>query len=228
MELIITGGGNGFDTKEIDEMFAFKLDKSKPLLYIPIAMDNIKNPYPSCLEWLKSTYDNLGIKKYEMFTEENLNNLADKDPNNYSGIYIGGGNTPYLLHKIKTTPLKSFIEKAISQNIPIYGGSAGAIIFGKSIISSLLYDKNWNEITDLIGFNTIKDNSITCHYKEKEYNKIKNLVKENNLHSLIALSEKTALYVNDHEIKLIGQENALFIGLKEDKELLLNKRIKLD
>ena len=54
MELIVTGGGSGKDTKEIDEFFASKLDKDKPLLYIPIAIDNIEHPYPDCLKWLKT------------------------------------------------------------------------------------------------------------------------------------------------------------------------------
>ncbi|MEK6793115.1 MAG: hypothetical protein AABX95_04830, partial [Nanoarchaeota archaeon] len=72
MVLILTGGGNGEDTKEIDKYFASLVDKTKPLLYLPIAIDTIKHPYPECLRWLRQTLDKLGIRKYEMITEETL------------------------------------------------------------------------------------------------------------------------------------------------------------
>lgn len=91
MDLIVTGGGSGKDTEEIDNLFAskLKLNKDKPLLYIPIAMDNIKRPYPECLNWLKSTFDNLGVRKYEMWTENGINGMKEKpSPSNFSGIYI--------------------------------------------------------------------------------------------------------------------------------------------
>ena len=61
MRIILSGGGSGERTKELDEMFASLLDKTKPLLYIPIAIDSIKHPYSSCLAWLRSTFDKLGV-----------------------------------------------------------------------------------------------------------------------------------------------------------------------
>jgi len=58
--------GSGEDIIEVDKLFASMLDKNKPLLYIPIAIDNIKHPYEDCLDWLKNTFEPLGISKYEM------------------------------------------------------------------------------------------------------------------------------------------------------------------
>jgi len=101
MKLILTGGGQGEQTTEIDSLFASFLDKSKPLLYIPVAMDIEVHPYDECLEWLKSTFVPLGVDKFEMFTEEKLDELNNLDLDNFSGVYIGGGNTFYLLNEMK-------------------------------------------------------------------------------------------------------------------------------
>ena len=216
MELIVTGGGSGEDTLEIDKLFAEHLDKTKPLLYIPIAIDNIKHPYSECLTWLKGTFDKFGVSKYEMWLEEDLEKNKKVSPLNYSGIYIGGGNTPYLLLKLRESGFLEFIDKAPKNGIPIYGGSAGAIIFSKTIISSLMYDKNWSNLSDLSGMNLIGNYEIACHFSDKERNLILNLIKKNNIKKLVALSERNALEINEKGFRLIGKEDAhLFIDGKE-------------
>lgn len=190
MKLILSGGGSGKQTKELDKKFANLIDKEKPLLYIPIAIDNCKRPYPGCLEWLRSTFDNLGITKYEMITEKELGKYSKKDPSEFGGIYIGRGNTPYLLKKLKESGMWQFLEKALEQDVPIYGGSAGAIIFGKSIKPSLHMDKNWVDLEDLEGMNVLKGKYIFCHVspEKKEEDKIKNLAIKNNTLPAILLS----------------------------------------
>ena len=110
MKIILSGGGYGKDTKELDGKFASLLDKSKPLLYLPIAIDNTKHPYPDCLKWLKSTFNNLGVSSYKMITEKTIDDLKNENPRDFAGIYIGGGNTPYLLRTIKETCLWNFLK----------------------------------------------------------------------------------------------------------------------
>lgn len=213
MRIILSGGGSGKDTKELDAKFASLLDKTKPLLYLPIAIDNIKHPYCGCLKWLKSTFDWLGVEKYEMWTEKDLDKSNNTSITDFAGIYIGGGNTPYLLKKIKTTGLWDFLKSALNNDIPIYGGSAGALIFSKTIFSSLYADKNWVEIKDLKGFNVLNDYEMAVHYNKSEEEKLKNISKEKPEKKIIALSEKNGLYVFEKGIKLIGQEPAyLFKG----------------
>ncbi|MBS3083420.1 Type 1 glutamine amidotransferase-like domain-containing protein [Candidatus Pacearchaeota archaeon] len=212
MVLVLTGGGNGKDTEEIDKYFASLVNKNKPLLYIPIAIDTIKHPYPECLKWLKQTFDKLGINKYEMVTEENILEYADKNPNNYGGIYIGGGNTPYLLKSIKESRLTKFLNEAVKQDIPIYGGSAGAIIFGKTIKSSLKADKNEVGLKDFNALNKAYGWDIWCHYIKEDYKTIQEFLSENkDVDKLIALSERNAILVSK-EIEIIGQEPALAIS----------------
>jgi len=228
MKIILSGGGSGEEVKELDEKFVSLLNKSKPLLYIPIAIDNIKHPYPECLKWLRSTFDNLGINKYELWTEKDLKKSKSLSPNKFSGVYIGGGNTPYLLKKLKETGFWDFLKKTINLDIPIYGGSAGAIIFSKTILHSLYADKNWVEIKDLKSMNVLNGYELTVHYDKGKEKKLIEISKENNSERVIALTEKNGLYINNENITLLGKEPAFIFDNGEIKKILVGEKLILD
>lgn len=219
MRVILSGGGSGEKTKELDETFASMLDKSKPLLYIPIAIDSIKHPYPACLAWLRSTFDHLGVRRYELWTEQDLHKAKKANPDTFAGVYLGGGNTPYLLKKIKESPLQKFIKRCLAKNIPIYGGSAGAAVFSQTIIPSLYHDKNWVELKDLAGFDILNGKEITCHYSKKEDKTIKKMIKEHHFVYVMALTERNGLFVNDNKTSLIGQEPAICYTKNKKKKI---------
>jgi dipeptidase E len=223
MKVILTGGGSGDNTKELDKKFSSLLDKSKPLLYIPLAIDNIKHPYSECLKWLRLTFDNLGVSKYEMWTGDKLENSENKNPKDFAGIYIGGGNTPYLLKKIRETGFDKFIEKALSNNVPIYGGSAGAVIFAKTIIPSLYHDMNWVDLKNFEGFNQINNLEITCHYDSSQDDQIKKMISDNKMPKVLALTEKNGIFVSAEKLELIGQERAFLFEKGSKKEINLGE-----
>lgn len=52
MKLFLNGGGSDYKTKKVNKIFNKVIDHSKPLLYVPLAMDEIKHPYDGCLEWI--------------------------------------------------------------------------------------------------------------------------------------------------------------------------------
>ena len=218
MKLILSGGGTGEKTRELDELFASLIDKNKPLLYIPIAIDKIKHPYSECLKWLRGTFDKLSVDLYEMWIEEDLNRILDK-PEKFGGIYIGGGNTFYLLKVLKETRFWEFLKDCMNRNIPIYGGSAGAIIFGFSIITS--YDTNSVNLKDFNGMDILNGISIFCHYKQEKYEVIKQKILLPGLEKIIALPETTGVYVNNGKLTIIGKDPAwLFFS---NKKIKLNK-----
>ena len=118
------------------------------------------------------------------------------------------------------------MKKAINKGVPIYGGSAGAIIFSKSIISSLYYDKNWVDLKDFSGMNVLDGKEITCHYTPTEKNIVLRMISDNNIKSVVALTEKNGLFINDGKVTVIGKEPVLlFEGegitlIKPGEELL--------
>ena len=176
MKLFLSGGGNGKQTAELDELFSKELDKSKPLLYIPIAINTEKHPYPECLKWLKSTFDKFGVKNYIMRDEKKIYYYKKEKIGNFAGIYIGGGNAPYLLKILKDSGLWDFIKQSVLNDIPIYGGSAGAIIFGKTIIPSLNDDENFVCLKDFSGMNLAKGYEVWCHYDSSKDKAIKQVI----------------------------------------------------
>ena len=66
MRMFLCGGGSGKKIKEATIKFGSLIDKSKPLLYIPLAMKSEK--YDSCLEWIKEEMNIIGINNIDMVT----------------------------------------------------------------------------------------------------------------------------------------------------------------
>ena len=66
MRIFLCGGGSGKEIEEATIKFGNLIDKSKPLLYIPLAMKSEK--YDSCLEWIKEEMNIIGINNIDMVT----------------------------------------------------------------------------------------------------------------------------------------------------------------
>jgi dipeptidase E len=56
MKVILYGGGDAKQTEEVNKLYASQIDKDKPILYIPIAME--ENKFPSCIEWIQNEFTN--------------------------------------------------------------------------------------------------------------------------------------------------------------------------
>lgn len=221
MKLILSGGGSGEETKELDELFALLVDKSKPLLYIPVAMDSNKYPYSECLKWLKSTFVSMGILNYKMWTEKESSLLEKVEPNDFGGIYIGGGNTFYLMKILKEFGVWDFIKNALKKDIPIYGGSAGAMIFAKTITPALKADRNKVGLSDFSAMNMINNWELWCHYKQRMDDDIYGYIRKYNFEKIVALTEGNGLYIVDRGIRLEGQKSAqVFVnGVKKELKI---------
>ncbi len=221
MQLFLSGGGIGEDSRELDDLFANAVDKSKALLYIPIAKDSRKRPYKECFSFIRRVFNPRGINKIVMWTEKEIENPPSK-LSDFGGIYVGGGNTFYLLKELRESGFLGRLIKAIKKGIPYYGGSAGAIICGKSIEPSFFHDENFVGLKDFRGFGLVGKYSLFCHFKEQDLDDLKRFSKEKGL-DLIALPKNCGLYVfgfSGHRIKVIGKGHAL------KKNFIKNLRIR--
>lgn len=197
MKLFIAGGGSAEDSINLDKVFASHLEKNKTIAYIPIATES--RPYNECYEWVHSVFDSLGIKKIEMWTDLSDKKIANK-LKTIGALYIGGGNTFKLLSKMRESGFDKLLIKFINDGGLVYGGSAGAIILGKSILTS--GDKNNVKLKDFSGLNLLDDVSVWCHYTPADEPKIFNLAKK--IGSIFAIPEKSGIFVNGKERKIIG------------------------
>lgn len=195
--LILSGGGDAEKVKPIDSFFANKINKEKVLIYIPVAMEEACFTYEECYKWFSKTYSEYGIYKIEMWTDLQEKKLS----NEYAGVFIGGGNTYKLLKTLKDTKFDKECIKFLNNGGVIYGGSAGAIIFGKTIDSAKHADKNIVNLKDSKGLNFLNNKDVWCHYKETDDELIDCYNNE-----LYILYEESGIIIAGEDVKEIGKK----------------------
>lgn len=207
MRLYLCGGGSGEQIHSAFLDFAKNINKEKPILYIPLAMNQSK--YNECYKWFKNELKTVKLTNFEMV--KSSYELSKKDLSQYSSIFIGGGNTYKLLSDLKE--YENF-EKIKNYDGIIFGGSAGAIIFGQNIDSCKLEDSNNVELKDTLGFNYLNNYSLLCHLNEKHLNKNIDYLKEYTKNNkLIYLPEEDVILINKNNIEIIGEKD--FILFKD-------------
>jgi dipeptidase E len=204
MKLFLSGGGGAEDSIKLDKKFAKAIGNSKPLLYIPIAIDPVRHPFPDCYKWICSTFNPLGIDKIEMWLQKDLRERSGEELRRFSGVYIGGGNTFYLLKELRESGFISKLQKLIKNNVPVYGGSAGAIICFKTIIPALAADPNDVGLTDFNALNLVYDYDLWCHYVPTMDVQIAEYKNKYKLEKIVTLPENAGLCVTESGIEEVG------------------------
>ena len=215
--LFISGGGGSKDSFLLDKLFLERIDQKRKILYIPIAMEVDYLGFESCYDWIIKTISDIAENFIDIDMWTDLNSKSWDDIKNFGAIYIGGGNTFKLLNYLADTGFILLLKKYINSGGIVYGGSAGAIIMGKSInIVEEENDKNYKQSN---GLNLFFGTSIICHYKNTLDTKIINYAKES-IEGIIALPEKTGLLLFNSEISVIGYEPAYFFDTKGNVKTL--------
>lgn len=217
-KLYLGGGGNEKVAFEVDENF-FKDINS--VLYIPLAWPN--EDFESCLNWFSDMSRKHKKLKITMLKDPYQKiNLSD-----FQAVYIGGGNTFKLLKRLKESGLSKKLIKFYKSGGKIFGGSAGAIIWGKTINTALICkdkDKNEVELKDTGGFNQVANYDIQCHFEDSQINEHKDYTKKTGI-NVIAIPEETALIIQNKTIKVIGKSHVTFITLNKIKKIKPNSNL---
>lgn len=196
MRLFLCGGGCKDQTKLAYKKFNEILDKDeRPLLYIPLAMTT--KSFEDCYNWIKEELKELDIPSIEMV--KNIEELEKLDLNNYSSLFIGGGNTYHLLSLLKSNKSFDKIKEYILNDGLVFASSAGAVICGENIDTIKYMDPNDVNLEDTKGINVINNLSIYPHYTNKSVDfesKVTNYLLNINS-STLALPEEVTLYIED-------------------------------
>jgi dipeptidase E len=205
MKLILNGGGEGNQVKSARELLNNLIDHSKKILYIPLAWPN--SDYDSCLEFMTNELYDVDCAGIEMVRSGE--EIVNKNLSDYACIYIGGGNTYKLLSELKTSGAFDRIrDYLINEDGIVYGGSAGAIIFGKDLDSCNTDDDNEVGLIDNTGFDMLNGYSLLCHYTSR--NEERTLLSKNYLLELskikpvYAIPEEDTIFIDDGKIEIIG------------------------
>ena len=215
MKLILSGGGKGKQTREIDSLF-FEFVKNKKVVFIPHSRK--KKEFENSLNWIT---ENLFLPfkhdKFEMWTK--LDDKSIKDLYDVEGIIIGGGNTFRLLKELKDSKFIETLKKFIEDDKIVYGISAGAIILTKNIITANPIDENKVKLVNLDGMNLLDGMGIFCHYEEKYDKEISKIIEKENI-EIIGLQEGTGIYLENFSKKIIGSNSAFLFSKRENKKEL--------
>ena len=164
MKLILNGGGIGKQASDARNLLNSIISHNKKILYIPFAWPD--STFSGCLEFMTDELSD--IEKQGIDMVKTTDELMNKNFTDYACIYIGGGNTYKLLNDLKISGAFNKIKRyLLEEDGIIYGGSAGAIIFGKDLDSCNTDDENKVGLVDNTGFNMINGYSLLCHYTSR-------------------------------------------------------------
>lgn len=115
------------------------------------------------------------------------------------GVYIGGGNTVRLLAEIRGPAFASYLQGAAAA-VPIYGGSAGAIILGEDIRTTPEADSC--EDNDARGLALLSGWSVTCHYSGSRDELLAQSMRVGT--PLVGLTESTGVIVEHGRLRCVS------------------------
>lgn len=206
MKAILCGGGWAEKTVIPNKLFESLIDAAKPILYIPLARDRGEDNYESCKVWLNGELKD--IRHGEIVMLRSASEIVDKNVADFTGVFIGGGNTYKLLKELKESPAFEWLKNYLQTDGVIYGCSAGACLCGHDIDSCLYMDPNDVKLKDVAGLNAAFEFSIAAHYTngdKKETELATKYLKEYSKKTpVVALPEENSLYINDDVVKVIG------------------------
>jgi len=143
------------------------LPNVRKVAFIPTAA----KPYPDA-PWMRIDRDrlvSLGLEVADLdldtaSREETKNAVESAD-----AIFVGGGNTFYLLEKVKKTGFGEVVKNAIAKGKTYIGSSAGSIIAGPDIESvESLDDRSKANLENTIGMGLVNF-AVLPHFDSPKY-----------------------------------------------------------
>jgi len=207
--LFFSGGGDREDTVVLDQKFFDLIPNGGKVLYIPIALNRTAEGFADCKVWFSGCVD---MHKGEKQIEVTMILMDDEIPelSQFDAIYIGGGNTYKLLTYIHDKGLNKKLPQYVENGGILYGGSAGAIILGKTV--DTVNEENDANYLYHDGLNLVGGLSMICHYEEKLNEKIIASVAEIGT-PIIAMPENAGFAIHPDSIEVVN-EALLFSPVK--------------
>ncbi len=144
----------------IKEFFAQAIQQNKPIVFVPYARPGGISEQEYFIT-VEQRLEKMGITAVcapaNKVTEEVLREAG--------GIFIGGGHTPTLLHKLQTTGSLDIIRKNVAAGLAYLGSSAGTLITCPTIKTNNDMPSPAHNIIDLNSLSLIGA-QINCHYMD--------------------------------------------------------------
>ena len=199
-KMLLTSTGLQYDA--VAQRFISMIPKATcelRILFIPTAsrsIDELKMVQKSLVELL-----NTGVKKDNIFWFEPDVPATHRDNTEVDCIYVCGGNTYYLLKKLKECGMYEKIQKWVENGLLYIGASAGSVISAPDIDYIQCMDTNDCNLIDTSGLSLIPELLIPhyCDEFTEDVNKLR--VDHPNLY---AITDYQAIAVCDDKYELVS------------------------
>lgn len=135
-------------------------------------------------------------------TEREIQNVVES----VDIIFAAGGNTFYLLEKVKKSGFDKIIKDFVSQNKIYIGSSAGSIIIGPDIEFADVFDDPTVANLDSTEGIALIDFIPVPHYKKGSFKYEEVLKKYKEKYTLIPLNDNQFIIVEDNGYRVVGKE----------------------
>ena len=227
MKRIIAYGGGNVQLKttlKIDETVAELAkqhagDKRAYGLYIGTASHDFMPAFNTFRKIFTSVFDikaDCVITEKAVMDEEKINAKFDKA----DFIYVGGGDTVYMLNRWKETGILSKIISAYERGVTIVGRSAGAICwFSDMYTDSYILRGETNQYSFEKGLNIL--NGLACPHYNLRVNDFDEAFKNSSFNTAYAIEDDSALvFENGVLVKSLSSGGKSYILTKNNGEII--------
>ena len=169
--------------------------------------------------WQEDTQNSFkGLARLETINTETMSLPEMEDIiRRASLVYISGGNTFLLNHRLHVSRLMIFLRKKVQAGLPVVAFSAGAVVCGPNILTSA--DMNTVETPHFEGLNLTPFN-VSAHYPQDAY---RQSVKDEWLADYHFFHDNPVIMMSDGAcVKVDGRKTLLVSGdawiLRKDME----------
>jgi len=202
MRLLLTS--DGLTSVKIREEVLKLLDKPAKDNLVLIMYTTKSKKYKKYLSKIKKQLVSLGIKPKNIYYANISRNISAKKFKDFDVLFSCGGNTFYILGRVRKTGFDKFIKNFVKSGKLYIGVSAGSIIIHKTIeIAGWSKEGDINEIKlkNLRGLNMIRI-AIFPHFHKSLAKEISSFKKKVN-YPVIELRNKHAVLISGKKIKKI-------------------------
>ncbi len=200
-KLLLTSAG--FENPEIWEEFLKLVNKHASeikLIFVPTASRTKEELH--YVEKAKNELLDFGITNQNIKTLNLDHIILYEEVSGFDAIYVCGGNTFYLLDRVRKTGFDKIIKQFLKDGKIYVGVSAGSILLGPNIEIASLGDKNKCGLNDFTGLNLVEI-AISPHANKKERQAIEDFRKKVN-YPIVPLNDNQAILALDDKVKIIG------------------------
>jgi dipeptidase E len=208
MRIAIAGGGGREDSVRIDRYFAGWIGGEGTLLYIPVALGWPRARYADADDWIRGVFEPYGVSRIHMWMS--LEHHRPDELFDFTGAYLGGGNTFRLLNLLRRTGFGAALAEFASANRPIYGGSAGAVVLGEDIATVDHLDDNAVGITETAGLGLLNGASVWVHYENDQRHRVDAYCRSHP-EDLLVMTERSGIVLEADICLTVGYEPAFLV-----------------